>query len=65
MNEFFNDSPPYTYEFGMDKALEQGFLAEYMYFPVVVELNEVELEEYIAITRSACIDNINDPSFKS
>ena len=28
IDNFFNDSPPYTYEFGMEKALEHGFLTE-------------------------------------
>ncbi|MDA8650585.1 DEAD/DEAH box helicase family protein [Flavobacteriaceae bacterium] len=51
LNEFFNDSPPYTYSFDMQKALNRGFLTEYKYFPKIVELNENEFEEYIDISK--------------
>ena len=51
LNEFFNDSPPYTYSFGMERALNEGFLTEYKYFPKIVELNENEFEEYIEISK--------------
>lgn len=51
LNDFFNDRPPYTYVFGMDKALDQGFLSEYIYKPILVELDEIELEEYISISK--------------
>jgi len=51
LDDFFNDAPPYTYEFGMERALQEGFLSEYKYFPVLVELNELELEEYSEISR--------------
>jgi superfamily II DNA or RNA helicase len=51
LDEFFNDEPPYTYEFGIERALIEGHLCEYKYHPVLVELNEAELEEYSEITR--------------
>jgi superfamily II DNA or RNA helicase len=51
INMFFNDEPPYTYSFDMERALNEGFLTEYKYFPLVVELNENELEEYISISK--------------
>ena len=51
LNNFFNDSPPYTYNFDMERALNEGFLTEYKYFPILVELNEDELEEYISISK--------------
>lgn len=51
LNSFFNDTPPYTYSFDMERALNEGFLTEYKYFPKVVELNENELEEYISISK--------------
>lgn len=51
LNEFFNDSPPYTYSFDMERALNEGFLTEYKYFPKIVELNEKEFEEYIEISK--------------
>lgn len=51
LDQFFNDSPPYTYNFSMEKALKDGFLSEYKYFPIIVELNEDELKEYISISK--------------
>ena len=51
LNDFFNDSPPYTYSFDMERALNEGFLTEYKYFPKIVELNENEFEEYIEISK--------------
>ncbi|PKG52929.1 DEAD/DEAH box helicase family protein [Olleya sp. 1-3] len=51
INTFFNDTYPYTYSFDMERALNEGFLTEYKYFPLVVELNENELEEYISISK--------------
>lgn len=51
LNSFFNDNPPYTYSFNMERALKEGFLTEYKYFPIIVELNEEEIEEYIELSR--------------
>lgn len=51
IDQFFNDSEPYTYTFSMERALKEDFLAEYKYFPILVELNEDELEEYIVISK--------------
>lgn len=51
LNTFFKDTPPYCYEFGMEKALKEGFLVEYKYFPVIVELTEDETEKYIEISK--------------
>jgi superfamily II DNA or RNA helicase len=51
IDSFFNDSPPYTYSFGMEKALEFGFLTGYKYYPLIVELNEGEFEEYAEISK--------------
>ena len=51
LNTFFNDSPLYTYSFDMQKALNEGFLTEYKYFPKIVELNDNEFEEYVDISK--------------
>ncbi len=51
LNTFFNDQPPYCYQFSMEKALHEGFLAEYKYFPIIVELTEEETEKYIEISK--------------
>jgi len=51
LNTFFKDEPPYTYNFDMERALKQGFLTEYQYFPIIVELNDHELEEYMELSK--------------
>jgi superfamily II DNA or RNA helicase len=51
IDEFFKDTPPYTYNFSMERALKEGFLSNYKYFPLIVELTENELEEYVEISK--------------
>lgn len=51
IDSFFNDTPPYTYNFDMEKALKKGFLSNYKYFPIIVELTEEEFEEYTEISK--------------
>ena len=51
ISEFFNDAPPYCYNFTMDEAIDKKFLCKYLYFPVLVSLNEIELDEYTKISK--------------
>lgn len=51
IDDFFNDSPPYTYNFSMERALIEGFLTEYKYYPIIVELTDSEFEEYSEISK--------------
>jgi superfamily II DNA or RNA helicase len=51
IDRFFNDHEPYLYNFSMKQALDEGYLTNYKYFPILVELNEQELEEYIEISK--------------
>ena len=51
IDSFFKDSPPYTYSFGMERALDEGFLTGYKYFPLLVELTDEEFEEYTRISK--------------
>src|SRR5699024_7291684 len=51
INVFFNDSPPYTYSVGMEKALKEGYLTEYKYHPTIVELTENEFEQYTELSK--------------
>ncbi|MEN0004467.1 MAG: DEAD/DEAH box helicase family protein [Bacteroidota bacterium] len=52
VNVFFDDTPPYTFEYSMAKALEAGFLSKYLYYPILVELTAEELENYTEISAS-------------
>ncbi len=51
MEEFFNDSEPYTYSFSMEKAITEGILCKYYYHPHIVQLTSDELKEYMEITK--------------
>lgn len=47
----FNSSHPYTYKFPMSKAIKEGVLCQYDYFPHFVRLTEQENEEYAQISK--------------
>lgn len=51
MGAFFNDNEPYTYSFPMERAIEEGVLCQYKYFPHLVSLTPPELEEYMRISK--------------
>lgn len=50
MEAFFNDNEPYTFSLFMDEAIELGSLCRYEYYPVLVKLEDDELEEYIELS---------------
>lgn len=52
VDRFFEDQPPYTFEYSMAKALESGFLSKYRYYPILVELTPEEIEKYTEISAS-------------
>lgn len=50
--EYFNSFPPnYTYSYNMKKAIDDGILCRYYYFPKFVDLVEEELSEYKRLTK--------------
>lgn len=53
-NEFieniFNSKPPYTFSFTMEKAISEGFLCKYNYFPFFTYLSNDEFENYVKLT---------------
>lgn len=51
MEAFFNDQEPYTYSFSMERAIEEGILCKYYYYPHIVSLTSEELQEYLKITK--------------
>lgn len=48
--EFFNDQPPFCYNFGMKLAMKEGRLTDYYYYPRIIHLDEDEKEEYVEIS---------------
>lgn len=51
IENLFEDKYPYIVSFPMSKAMECGRLMHYNYYPVIVELNEEEMEQYISISK--------------
>ncbi len=50
MELFFADKEPYTYNFSMEKAINEGVLCEYYYFPHIIKLTEDEMKLYVEIS---------------
>ncbi len=48
---FFNDRPPYVYNFPMSRAIKEGRLMEYCYYPKMVYLDDDEMQQYIRISK--------------
>lgn len=48
--EFFNDQPPFCYNFGMKRAMKEGRLTDYYYYPRIIHLDEDEKEAYVEIS---------------
>ncbi|MFN7704051.1 MAG: DEAD/DEAH box helicase family protein [Chryseotalea sp.] len=46
MEDFFHDKEPYTYSFSMERAINEGVLCEYFYYPFIVKLTNAELFNY-------------------
>lgn len=51
LESFFNSTKPYTYNFSMKRAIDEGILVKYYYHPKVVKLTEHELDKYIELTK--------------
>lgn len=47
---FFGCTDKYTYEYSMAEAIDKGALCRYYYYPHVVRLTDVEMEEYVDIS---------------
>lgn len=51
IEKFFNDREPYCFSFYMEQAISEGFLCKYDYYPILVNLAEDELDEYINLSK--------------
>lgn len=51
IRDFFNSYPPYTFSYTMKEAIDNEVLCEYYYYPHIVHLTELELEEYEKISK--------------
>ena len=53
--KFFADERPYVFSFPMSKAIAEGRLCKYYYFPHIVYLNDDEMALYSMITRKLAL----------
>lgn len=51
MERFFDDKEPYSYNFSMERAINEEVLCKYFYYPRIVYLTEVELQEYVEVSK--------------
>ena len=51
IENLFGDKHPYIVSFPMSKAMECGRLMHYNYYPVIVHLEEDEMEQYVIISK--------------
>lgn len=63
IEEFFRDSPPYSFEYSMKLAIEKEYLCRYEYYPHVIELTEIETNKYYDISKK--LMKFFDPKTKS
>jgi superfamily II DNA or RNA helicase len=50
MEVFFEDKEPYSFSFSMERAIREGVLCQYYYFPHIIKLTESEMKEYVEIS---------------
>lgn len=62
IESFFNSTEPYTYSFSMERAIRDGYLCRYIYYPNIVPLTEDEMVDYEKIT-SKLVKFYNGDSF--
>ena len=51
IEDYFNSREPYTYNFSMGRAIKEGILCPYDYYPSKVYLDEEEMQAYSDISR--------------
>lgn len=63
IEEFFKDRAPYSFEYSMKLAIENEYLCKYEYYPHLIELTEVETNNYYEISKK--LMKYFDPKTKS
>ena len=64
LSKFFGCQDHYTYEYSMEKAIENGVLCRYKYYPHIVRLTNEEMAKYIELSvKLAKMFNFDKNSF--
>ena len=65
LNTFFGSKEKYTYEYGMEEAIQNGVLCKYMYYPHLVRLTSDEMYAYVELSeRIAKYFNYDNEKFE-
>lgn len=48
---FFGAKNEYTYEYSMEEAIKNGVLCKYYYYPHLIKLTEVEMDQYLVLSK--------------
>lgn len=65
IEKFFGSEEHYTVEYSMEKAIKNGVLCRYLYFPHVIKLTPTEMDEYVELSlKIAKYFNFNKECFE-
>ena len=66
IRKFFGAEEKYTFEYSMEEAIKNGVLCKYYYYPHVVQLTSIEMDEYVEISEKISrYYNYNTDTFDS
>jgi superfamily II DNA or RNA helicase len=66
IRKFFGAEEKYTFEYSMEDAIKNGVLCRYYYYPHVVQLTSLEMDEYVEISEKISrYYNYNTDTFDS
>lgn len=65
LEEFFNSKEPYTYSFPMERAIIEGILCRYEYYPHIISLSDEEMIEYRKISKQLAKFYNNEEGFSN
>lgn len=66
IRKFFGAEEKYTFEYSMEDAIKNGVLCRYYYYPHVVQLTSIEMDEYVEISEKISrYYNYNTDTFDS
>lgn len=66
IRKFFGAEEKYTFEYSMEDAIKNGVLCRYYYYPHVVQLTSIEMDEYVELSEKISrYYNYNTDTFDS
>ena len=56
IKDFFTNGRNVTFYYGIEEAIDKGYLSHYRYYPIIVRLNEEETERYRAKSKALAVE---------